>query len=303
MNTTSNSPKLSHIVVNVNRNVTKQPIWAFCTNIKSEEPLIRFTYLSYDNQNPDNAIEVLCNLFNTLPENRDSLFIITDSPVVTEYTKRTGVATAALYTGQNRDENFPDVLYCIEDIEFMTYSRIERMWRRHFGIPWIIAVTDRLVIREHTMDDIDDLYDIYADPEASRYMEDLYEDRNEEADYLRKYIDNQYRFFEYGIWAVTLKEDGRLIGRAGISQRDGYDIPEIGYIIGSGYRRCGYAKEAVSAVINYGRKELGLTGYIAFSKEKNRASAELLKSLGFTLAGTADITGGIHAMYSLTKQQ
>ena len=303
MKSENNDKILSHIITNVNKNIQNDSFLAFCTNVSSQDPRIRFTYLSYDNQNPGEDINALCNLINSSSENTDSLFIITDSENVTDYAHRMKLACAAVYTPQNRSCSFPSVLYCIEDIEFMSLERIKRMWQRHHRIPWTITETQRLVIREQTPEDLDALYEIYSDADAARYMENLYEDRNEEAAYLRQYIDNQYRFYEYGIWAVTLKDDGKLIGRAGISTREGYDLPEIGYIIGKDYRRCGYAKEAVSAVLEYGREELGLSDYIAFSKTANTASAKLLKSLGFIASGTANIKGGMHRMYILTKQQ
>ena len=40
-----------------------------------------------------------------------------------------------------------------------------------------------------------------------------------------------------------------------------------------------------------------------FSKEKNTASLRLLESLGFTRKGSANIRGGKHNVYSLTKLQ
>ena len=100
-----------------------------------------------------------------------------------------------------------------------------------------------------------------------------------------------------------LRETGKLIGRAGFSLREGYDIPEIGYIIGKRYRRAGYAKEALNAMIGYGRNELGIDEYMAFSSDRNKASVELLKSLGFCRKGQAEIMGRMHGMYILTKQQ
>ena len=295
--------KLSHIVVDVYKNVAKHPILSFCTNIKNENPEIGFTYLCYDNQIKEDDVKCLSNLINSQIENPDSLFIITDSEDVISFTITNRLAGAAYYTENNRKCKFSKVLYCIEDIELMSYDRINKMWQRHFGIPWTISVTKRLVIREQTTDDIPALYEVYSDKDAVKYMEDLYEDEAMEKEYIQKYIDNQYRFFEYGVWALTLKDSGRLIGRAGLSVREGYDALEIGYIIGKPYRRCGYAREAIEAIIEYAERELDVHDFTAFSKEENKASTGLLESLGFTRRGTAVIKGGRHIVYSLTKQQ
>ena len=294
--------KLSHIIINVNKNTPREPILSFCTNIKYENDKIRFTYLCYDNQIPGNDVKALEELSNAVFDNAGSLFIITDSKSVTGFAGMIGAAAAVLYTETSRDLSFPGVLYFIEDIEFMTFSRITKMWERYHGIPWTIATTQRLVIREQTVDDIDALYDIYSDKEITRYTEDLFDDPEEERAYLRDYIDKQYRFYEFGIWAITLKEDGRLIGRAGISVREGFDVPEIGYVIGTKYQRRGYAREALSAIVGYAEEELGMDRLIAFTKEKNSPSVRLLESLGFEKCGNAFIKGGDHAMYILTKQ-
>ncbi|MCR5591075.1 MAG: GNAT family N-acetyltransferase [Lachnospiraceae bacterium] len=276
---------------------------AFCTNANPENVGIRFTYLSYDNQFPGDDTRLLENLIKSVAEDTDRLFIITDTEAATEYARGSGIACAALLTPYNRSCAFSQVLYCIEDISQIPLYRVVRMWQRHHGIPWTITVTDRLVIREQTEDDLEGLYRIYADPEASRFTEDLYEDPREEAEYLRKYIENQYRFYEFGLWALTLKENGKLIGRAGISIREGYQIPEAGYIIGKEYRCRGYAEEAMKAIIAYGRSEFGFEEYMAFTKEQNVPSVRLLKSLGFEKRGYDLIMGENHAMYILTKQQ
>ena len=291
---------LSHIIIYVDENLPKTPFLAFCTKAKSERDDFWFTYICYDNQFED--MENLARaVFHDPLTDRKSVFLITDLPAALRYANENGIAAAALRTDLNRDNDLSSVLYCIEEIEYMSLERINRMWQRHFHIPWTIRVTDRMVIREHVMEDIEDLYDIYADRLTSVYMEDLYEDPEEEAEYLRKYIDNQYRFFEYGIWALTLKEDGKLIGRAGISMREGFDIPEIGYMIAGPYRGKGYATEAVRAVIQYGCRELGFEKYMAFTRQENLASIKVLERLGFLREGIFDIRGGEHVMYTLTK--
>lgn len=299
MNSDDKTKKLSHIVIYADKKLSENPIWAFCTNIRSENPKIKVSYTSYDNRIGDDDMTDYGKYAGPADEDCGSVFFISDSEPAVSYMSKNGIASAALLTRYNRDRSFSCVLYCIEDMEYMTFMRIERMWMRYHHIPWTITQTRRLVIREQVLDDIDILYDIYSDREATMYTEDLYEDRAQEADYLQKYIDNQYRFYEYGIWALTLKDNGTLIGRAGISRREGYDLPELGYILGRQYRGMGYAKEALEAVIKYGTDEFGFDKYMAFTREKNVPSVRLLKSLGFTCTGHADISGHDHAMYTL----
>ena len=85
------------------------------------------------------------------------------------------------------------------------------------------------------------MYEIYNNPEAVEYVDCPKENVDEETEYMRLYINYQYRFFEFGIWVVEEKESGKVIGRAGIETRDDLDGIEVGYIIGKEYRRKGYA--------------------------------------------------------------
>ncbi|MBR6158719.1 MAG: GNAT family N-acetyltransferase [Lachnospiraceae bacterium] len=290
--------KLSHIIIYADKNLPSDPFWTFCTNIGSENPDTDSVFISYDNQIDAGGVNQVEHIVQR-DADTDTFFFISDSNGAIEYAQNSGIASCALLTKYNKGRSFPGVLYCIEDIEYISFSRVERMWMRYHDIPWTITKTKRLVIREQTLDDLDGLYEIYSDPGIVRYTEDLYKDRAQEADYLQKYIDNQYRFFEYGIWALTLKGDGTLIGRAGISRREGYELPEIGFVIGKEYQRQGYAKEAVKAIINYGRTELGFKEYMAFTRPANTAGIRLLESLGFTPAGHTVISGHEHAMYTI----
>lgn len=142
--------------------------------------------------------------------------------------------------------------------------------------------TDRLIIREITLDDIDELYDIYADEEVTKYIDNLYENREDEIEFTKAYIKNMYGFYEYGMWIVQ-KKDGKVIGRAGISNRevDGESELEIGYLIGKPYQRRGYGYEAVSAIVNYAFDELEAEKLNCFIREGNHTSEKFAERLGF----------------------
>lgn len=246
--------------------------------------------------------EIIVDIVNTEDEiqdiaNRNSSVIMTTDSDVCDMAYERNIPFIPVITEDNRDAFFKNALYVMEIAPDIDIRNIIRIYQRYKNIPWTICETDRLIIREQTVNDIDDLYDIYEDPEILKYTEGLYEDRDEELDYMKEYIDKQYRFFEYGVWALVNKEDGKLVGRAGISNREGYDIPEIGFVIGKEYRRMGYAKEALSAILTYASKELMMTKMQAFTLPNNTASIELLGSLGFERIGDDIISGKTHDRY------
>ncbi|MDE7132899.1 MAG: GNAT family N-acetyltransferase, partial [Lachnospiraceae bacterium] len=128
--------------------------------------------------------------------------------------------------------------------------------------------------------DVDSFYNIYAEPEITRYMEDLYEDRQEELAYVAEYREKMYGFYGYGMWTVLTKE-GTVVGRAGISWREGFDLPELGFVIGVPWQGQGYAYEVCRAILDYAKIELGFTQVQALVMEGNEKSAALCRKLGF----------------------
>ena len=165
--------------------------------------------------------------------------------------------------------------------------------RRHIGLPWIIAETDRLLIREFTPDDIAQMPE---EPDAWYTVEERAADKIfYDKDKVEAYIKSQYRFYEYGIWAVVRKADGVIVGKAGVTNLEESEhgefenktmLPdesaeylELGYHIFRPYRRQGYAEEACRAVLNYAKEELACPVCARVAKE-NTASICLLEKLG-----------------------
>lgn len=113
-------------------------------------------------------------------------------------------------------------------------------------------------------------------------MEGLYEDRKEEEEFTKAYIDNMYKFYGYGMWIVELK-NGTVIGRAGISNRE-IDVEtcfEVGYVIGKPYQKNGYATEALKAIIEYAHKELEIEKLYCVVRPENEDSIKLALRCGF----------------------
>ena len=161
---------------------------------------------------------------------------------------------------------FDACLYLVCEAEAADDRLLEKAVRRRYGFPWMIAETERLLIREFTADDP-------LEPESEDDGGGVFSDRVRRDDY----IVNQYRFHECGLWALVEKEKGLIIGKAGIT--DG----ELGYHIYRPFRRCGYAFEACRAIIGYAKKELDLACIRLKTDNKNEASVRLAEKLGFTM--------------------
>lgn len=175
------------------------------------------------------------------------------------------------------------ISYVVEDYEEAEYDYYLKVWQRYAHIPWDILSTDRCFVKEMDVTDIDALYELYSDKSVCKYMEDLYADEDEELNYIRKYIENIYSYYGFGVWNIYRKEDSRLIGRAGYSFRPGLEYPEIGFMIGAPYQRMGYAYEVCSKILQLGYGQLGFDDVCALVKDGNEASIALLHKLGFTV--------------------
>lgn len=227
-------------------------------------------------------------------EKRTDALYITDSGEAYRALCKQGGHVLPYRHEENGDADFAGALYVIERIEELGYEEIDMAYRRLAGLPWEIITTKRCIIRETTEEDADSFYRIYAEPEITAYMEDLYADREAELAYIREYREKVYGFYGYGMWTVLTK-DGTVIGRAGISWREGYAMPELGFVIGVPWQRQGYAYEVCSAILGYAAAELGLTQVQALVMTGNERSSALCRKLGFRFREKAVIEGKEYA--------
>lgn len=210
-----------------------------------------------------------------------ALYISDDSGCVKALLER-GLATLIYYHENNRQEVFPRCGYGMENPQDIEAEYLERVFRRYTDLPWDILETKRCHLRETTVGDVEAFWGLYADPAITKYTEGLYPTLEEEKTYIRDYIRNVYHFYEFGVWTILHKRTGEILGRAGLSVRDGYEMPELGYMIGIAYQREGYAFEVCKEILRYAADCLGYEKVGAVVHRKNQASIALLKKLGFT---------------------
>ncbi len=197
-----------------------------------------------------------------------------------------GEKAAAILTEENRHEDFTGLPYAVEQIEEMEPEDFVRLYRRLAGLPWEILETKRCRLREMTVSDVDWLYEIYADASITEFMEDLYEDREQERRYMEEYRKYIYEFYGYGIWIVEEKTSGLVMGRAGVEPKDGE--VELGFLIARPWQRLGYGYEVCSAILEYVRREIECERVLSRVHPGNRASVGLLEKLGFSKLKGAD---------------
>ncbi|MCR5023711.1 MAG: GNAT family N-acetyltransferase [Lachnospiraceae bacterium] len=178
-----------------------------------------------------------------------------------------------------------DAQCVIEGFDEVTADFIEKMYQRKNEIPWIILETPRTIIKEISLSDIDELFELYKDPDIIRFIPPLQPTKREELDFQKEYIKKMYGFFGYGFWNVIDRDSNKLIGRAGLSNREGFEYLELGYLFSKPYRGKGIATEVCAAIIKYAVEILGAERLNAFIQPENTGSVHLAEKLGFKYTG------------------
>ncbi|MCR5594541.1 MAG: GNAT family N-acetyltransferase [Lachnospiraceae bacterium] len=209
----------------------------------------------------------------------DSLYI-SDTHEKCALFKEYGYPVAALSHKNNTGQDFDGLRYIIIDPELISLEDYDNIYRRLCGLPLDILKTERIFIRESTIEDLDSFYELYDDPEVKLFMEPLFEPEKEK-EYQLSYIENIYRLYDIGMWTLINNEDDHILGRAGIEYVDAPGTVELGFMIGAPYRRKGYAFEACMAIINYARSIEGINRIRTRVRKDNTASQNLCKKLMF----------------------
>ena len=148
-----------------------------------------------------------------------------------------------------------------------------------------ILTTKRLILRELTPGDYDALCVMLRDKDVMYAYEHAFS-AEEARGWLNRQLD-RYKTDGFGLWAVILLENGRLIGQCGITKQDvgGKTVREVGYIFDKNFRHKGYAAEAAAACKNYAFDVLGESEVYSIIRVGNEASVKVALANGMKPVG------------------
>lgn len=177
----------------------------------------------------------------------------------------------------------------------------------------VILTTPRLVIRQFTVDDVDNLYRLNSDPEVMRYLARA-APREVLRDEIIPFHLGVYEFDRLGTWAAECADNGDFLGWFHFRAEDG-DITnvDLGYRLRRVAWNHGYATEGSRALIDMGFTDLGVQRVFAHVMTANAASRHVLEKCGLTLVRTfpyqepdADVINGAlqgEVEYALTRPE
>jgi RimJ/RimL family protein N-acetyltransferase len=142
--------------------------------------------------------------------------------------------------------------------------------------------TERLILRQFTIDDAAFVLELVNDPAWLRHIGDRGVRTLADARaYLRKGPLASYARNGFGFNLVELKSTGEPIGGCGLIKRETLADVELGFAFLPQFRGIGYAEEAARATLKNARHVLGFERIVAVVSPENTRSVRLLRKLGF----------------------
>lgn len=146
--------------------------------------------------------------------------------------------------------------------------------------------TERLILREFRVDDLDAHAATLGDPEVMRFIGGKPMSREDSWRRLCSGV-GSWQLAGIGPWAIELKSGGRMVGHCGFFefQRDMQPSirgePEMGWIFDRSVHGQGIAFEACARALLWADEMLAASSYPAIISHENVASMKLAKRLGF----------------------
>ena len=179
----------------------------------------------------------------------------------------------------------------------------------------IFLETERLVLRQFTMEDVDNLVELDSDPEVVFHITGGVTTPREEveSDVLPAFLAYYDRGDAYGFWAAVERETGEFLGWFHFRPGEGHpdDEPELGYRLRKSAWGKGYAAEGSRALIDRGFSQFGVRRVVAETMVVHDASRRVMEKAGMTVARTFHqdwphpIPGHEHGdvEYEITREQ
>lgn len=150
-----------------------------------------------------------------------------------------------------------------------------------------VLETDRLVLREHRLEDFPVLFEMWSDPVVTRLIGGKPRPKEEVwLKFLR--VAGLWAHLGYGYWIVEERSSGATLGEIGFAdfKRDLFPSiegePELGYAFAAAAHGKGYASEAARAVVAWGDHHFSTDDRMScIISPENASSLRIAEKCGF----------------------
>ena len=167
----------------------------------------------------------------------------------------------------------------------------------------IMTQTERLIIREFQVSDIEALAKILAKPEVMQFFSPTGAlSYKQTAVKIQSFLDS-YQQYGYGKYALIHRQSKRLIGYCGIAveEIEGKLENELGYRLDSDFWGKGLATEAVKACLEYYFDKFKFDSVLGIVEPENKASIRVLEKVGMEFVKESTLWGKLVCIYKMTK--
>lgn len=151
---------------------------------------------------------------------------------------------------------------------------------------WLLMInrieTERLILREFTLNDLNDFALLMSDPEVMRFSLSGPMNKELAKEYLQEKILDHYLKYGYGLFAVVQKTNPSFMGFVGLMNKniDGEIKVELSYRLHPKYWSKGFATEACLAVCNQAFIQIDLDEIVSIIDPNNTRSLAVAKRVG-----------------------
>lgn len=160
----------------------------------------------------------------------------------------------------------------------------------------IFLDTPRLILRQFTKDDVDNLIALNSDPDVMRFINGgIASSHQEIAENFLPYILSYYnKYKNLGFWAIIKKSSQEFIGWICLRPESDFkllqqlnlaesDAVELGYRLRKLSWGKGYVTEAAQALVNKSFSESKINKIVAWALAENKASIRVMEKAGLKL--------------------
>ncbi len=161
--------------------------------------------------------------------------------------------------------------------------------------------TDRLVLRPHGPEDLDDCCALWGDSQVVRHIGGAVQDRQAVWFRILRYA-GMWSLLGYGMWVIEDRATGAFLGEAGLLNAcrglpELGSAPEAGWVLSPAAWGRGVASEAVGAVLGWADTQVDAPLIRCIIEAGNDGSVRVAEKLGFVRFGDARLHGAVIGLF------
>jgi len=169
----------------------------------------------------------------------------------------------------------------------------------------VIITTERLLLRQVHIGDLDVFTALFADPMVMRFGPGT-QDRAWTQRWISGCLEDYHRTWGFGLWAVVDRAQAAVIGFCGLTyyhELSGAPAIELGYRLQVSSWGHGFGREAARAVARHSIEVLTLTRLVALIDAENQRSIRVARDCGLKHIGETVLRGVSTGLYAAPRAE